>query len=212
MLCGLAAGVPVESQFARRLAESGCRVLIPTLASRADDYSITETGRATNQTHREWIYRPAFEMGRHVIGYEIQKILAAVDWFERDSVGTGRKIGVYGYGEGGLLAFYAGAIDPRIASVGVSGYFDSRQRLFNEPIYRNVYGLLREFGDAEIASMIVPRRLVIEACAGPTITGPPAISPGRRGAAPGALATPKLENIRFEDNVAHAYAFESSRG
>ena len=33
-ICGLAEGVPPESQFARRLAESGCRVLVPALISR----------------------------------------------------------------------------------------------------------------------------------------------------------------------------------
>ena len=33
-ICGLAEGVPAESQFARRLAENGCRVLVPTLISR----------------------------------------------------------------------------------------------------------------------------------------------------------------------------------
>src|SRR5690606_14022753 len=31
-----------------------------------------------------------------------------------------------------------------------------------EPIYRNVWGLLTEFGDAEIASLIAPRALVVE--------------------------------------------------
>ena len=198
MLCGLSPGIPAESQFARRLAEYGCRVLIPTLASRSDVYSVAESGRATNQTHREWIYRPTFEMGRHVIGYEIQKALAAADWFERDSAGTGRKIGIYGYGEGGLLAFYAAALDTRIASVGVSGYFDSRQQLWNEPIYRNVFGLLREFGDAEIASLIVPRKLTIEACAGPTADGPPRQTNERNGGAPGMLATPNLAAVKAE--------------
>ncbi len=33
-ICGLQAGVPVASQYARRLAESGCRVLIPTIIDR----------------------------------------------------------------------------------------------------------------------------------------------------------------------------------
>jgi hypothetical protein len=33
-LVGLAPGVPVEAQFARRLAENGCRVLVPTLIDR----------------------------------------------------------------------------------------------------------------------------------------------------------------------------------
>ena len=38
----------------------------------------------TNQPHREFIYRMAYEMGRHIIGYEVQKVLAAVDWFTRE--------------------------------------------------------------------------------------------------------------------------------
>ena len=52
-------------------------------------------------------------MGRHVIGYEAQKVLAAVDSF-RSRRGAAAKIGVVGYAEGGLVALYAAAIDPRI--------------------------------------------------------------------------------------------------
>ena len=33
-IAGLVEGVPPGSQFARRLAESGCRVLVPVLVSR----------------------------------------------------------------------------------------------------------------------------------------------------------------------------------
>ena len=33
----------------------------------------------TNQPHREWLHRPAFLMGRTVIGCEVQKVLAAVE-------------------------------------------------------------------------------------------------------------------------------------
>ena len=35
--------------------------------------------------------------------------------------GTKAKIGVWGYGEGGMLALYAGALDTRIGAVTVSG-------------------------------------------------------------------------------------------
>ena len=46
----------------------------------------------------------AFEMGRHVIGYEVQKVLAAVDIFTRLNAAENRdlSIGVAGVGEGGL--------------------------------------------------------------------------------------------------------------
>ena len=36
----------------------------------------------TNVPHREWVYRLGFDLGRHVIGYEVQKVLALVDWFQ----------------------------------------------------------------------------------------------------------------------------------
>src|SRR5258708_5710628 len=68
----------------------------------------------TNQTHREWIYRMAYEAGRHVIGYEVQKVLSGIDWFESRNSTQAVPIGVAGYGEGGLLALYAASLDPRI--------------------------------------------------------------------------------------------------
>ena len=156
-LAGLSDGIPVESQFARRLAENGFQVLIPVLINR----TFLFPGMPQQQTYREWIYRQAFHMGKHIIGYEVQKVLSAVDWFKQ-SEGKDAKIGVAGYDEGGLIAFYAAAVDQRIDAVFVSGYFTDRQRVWDEPIYRNVWGLLSEFGDAEIASLIAPRGLVIE--------------------------------------------------
>ena len=156
-LLGLAPGVPVGSQFARRLAENGFQVLIPVLISRKPLFA----GDQDQQTYREWIYRQAFHMGRHIIGYEVQKVLSAIDWFKQ-SADKDLKIGVAGYSEGGLLALYSAAVDKRIDAVLVSGYFTSRQRVWDEPIYRNVWGLLSEFGDAEIASLVAPRPVIIE--------------------------------------------------
>ncbi len=188
MLVGLVPGTAAESQFARRLAENGCRVLVPMLISRS-----TKHGKLTN---REFLYRSAFELGRHVIGYEVQKVLAGVDWFskQRDAAPPhGNSIGVMGWGDGGMLALYAGALDRRISAVCTSGYFDSRQNVWQEPLDRNVFGLLEQFGDAELASMIAPRRLVIEAARGPQCVIPPGT-----GGGPGRLVTPRLEDVQRE--------------
>lgn len=156
-LAGLAPGIALESQFARHLAENGCQVLVPVLISR----KLLFPGKSQQQTYREWIYRQAFHMGRHIIGYEVEKVRAAVDWFSQ-SPNKDLKIGVAGFHEGGLIAFYAAAADKRIDAALVSGYFQSRQQVWDEPIYRNVWGLLAEFGDAEIASLIAPRALIVE--------------------------------------------------
>ncbi len=197
MLAGLAPGIEPRSQFARRLAENGCLVLVPALVDRGTTLSVDNSGRRrTNQPHREFIYRPAFELGRHIIGYEVQKVLAGIDCLKQDNLAQ-LPVGVAGYGEGGLLALYAAALDPRIDVALVSGYFDARESLWQEPIYRNVQGLLDQFGDAELAAMIAPRALVIEACRGPQIDGPPPAKDGQAAsAAPGRLATPALNGVQ----------------
>ncbi|MBM3846118.1 MAG: hypothetical protein FJ405_07530 [Verrucomicrobia bacterium] len=196
-LCGLVSGVPVESQYARRLAESGCRVVVPTVIDRSRGPHL---GR-TRISARQFLYHAAFELGRHLIGYEVQKVLAAVDWYRQSGPGAGghRKIGVVGWGEGGLLALYSGALDPRIDVVGVSGYFEDRTQLWEEPIDRNVHGLLEQFGDAELASLVAPRGLVIEAARTPQLT-----MTYQDGGAPGRLRTPPLDNVTQE--VARARA------
>jgi dienelactone hydrolase len=202
VIVGLAPGLSPDHQFARRLAENGCQVLVPTLVDRKDTWSGNERiKRFTNLPHREWIYRQAYELGRHPIGYEVQKVMGAVDWLEAEqSRGQGPKsrIGVMGYGEGGLIAFYAAALETRIEAALVSGYFDNRDRVWSEPIYRNVFSLLREFGDAEIASLVAPRTLIIEHSEAPLIEGPPKPQSGRSGAASGRWQTPEFNTVDYE--------------
>lgn len=198
MLAGLAPGLVPECQYARRLAENGCRVYVPVLIDRGCEWSGNPRQRMTNQTHREWIYRMSFEVGRHIIGYEVQKVLGAVDRLSsHDQQATRLPIGVMGWGEGGLIAFYAAALDTRIDAALVSGYFQSRQQVWVEPVYRNIWALLHEFGDAEIAGLIAPRTLIIEAGPGPEIAGPPKLE-GHEEAAPGRLTTPPNECVRAE--------------
>ncbi len=159
-------------------AAEGRRLVIVTLLDRSDANSVSFIGRATNQPHREFAYRPAFEMGRTVLGYEVQKALALVDaWPENVSIA--------GIGEGGFVALLAGAVDPRLQKVAAFGWFSSRQRMWEEPIYRNLFAFLRDFGDAELATLIAPRPLHVAPWPGLKVDGPPAPRPGRAGAAPG---------------------------
>jgi dienelactone hydrolase len=167
---GLAPGLPPAAQTARRLAENGIELLLPVTVSRTKLTTENTQLRRSDQTQREWIYRQAFHLGRHVIGYEIQIVLAAADYL-RTRRGGALPLGLAGYAEGGQTALYAAALDTRFSAALVSGYFDSRQQVWSEPIYRNVWSLLREFGDAEIAGLVLPRALVIEHTPTPTLTG-----------------------------------------
>ena len=51
--------------------------------------------------------------------------------------------------------------------------------LFEQGTAANVWGLLSEFGDAEIATLIAPRGLVVEHSEGRRVEGPPALPAGR---------------------------------
>lgn len=153
-LVGLDDSLPAREQIARRLAELGNQVIVPTVICREME---KRRGRA-NLTHREFLYRPAFELGRHLIGYEIQKVLAVVDWYQQTE--PERPIGVWGTGEGGLLAMHAAALDPRIDQVAIDDYLGGRETCWRQPISRNVFGLLQEFGDAEVLSLIAPRPIL----------------------------------------------------
>ena len=187
MLTGVVEGVPPECRYAARLAAAGCRVLVPTLISR----EITQR-RNVRLTHREYLYRPAYELGRHLIGYEVQKVLAGVDYLHVQSSPDAR-IGVIGWGEGGMLAMYAAAVDRRIDAVGISGYFGPREGMWQEPIDRNVFARLDRFGDAEVLRLLAGSACVVEACRAPDFAVPPGL-----GGAPGRIATPDLRAVEEE--------------
>lgn len=175
-----------SKRLVARLAENGFTILIPVTVSRDKLVTDDELLKKSDQTYREWLYRQAFHLGRHVVGYEVQTVQAAIDWLKVKH-GSEAKVGVCGHAEGGLTALYAAAIDSRINATLVSGYFDRRQKVWSEPIYRNVWGLLREFGDAEIAGLILPRGLVIEHSPGPEVSGHK-----------GEWQTPSFDSVRTE--------------
>ncbi|MCA9038476.1 MAG: dienelactone hydrolase family protein, partial [Planctomycetaceae bacterium] len=160
-ICGLVAGIAEESQVARHLAEAGCRVVVPQLISRHREKRL---GRA-DLTNREYLHRAAFELGRTLAGYEVQMTLSLVDWYSESD--PDNAIGVLGYGEGGMLALFSGGLDTRIDVTCVSGFFGPREQSWKEPIDRNFAGLLKNFGEQELAALIAPRGLIVEQSRGP---------------------------------------------
>lgn len=182
-----AAGLPLQ------LAAAGCRVIIPQAVSRRME---VRGGRA-EITDREYVYRATFVLGRHPLGLEAQAVRALVDGLRpageegggADKGAAAEPIAVAGYGEGGLVALLAGALDPRIDAVLASGSWGNRDTMWSEPVSRNVFGLLSDFGDAPLACLIGPRRLIIEGAKGPEIEIATA------SAAPGRLVSPTSEQI-----------------
>lgn len=190
-LCGYQDTVrPVAIELAGR----GGLVVVPSVLSRTRE---ARNGRAI-MTDQEFIYRSAFVLGRHMLGYQVQEVLAAVDIFKKENPKT--PVMVAGWGEGGWIALHSAAVDERIDLACVSGHFGPRENVWAEPIHRNVQGILSDFGDAQLAAMINPRTVLIDAIPGPevTIEGD--------GGAPGRLEGPIESEARNEFEIAQQLA------
>lgn len=133
-------------------------------------------------SQRETLWRAAYKLGRHPLGYEAQRVLAGAD-----ALGTpkGTPLLLAGHGEGGLIAQIAGAVDNRFQAVAIAGSFGLTTRQPELPLYRNVWSLLQSFTDAEMAALIAPRRVLVEHGRYPEVTHTDA-----GGAAPGKLWRP----------------------
>jgi len=198
-LFGLAPGLPPERQLANRLAATGCCVIVPAMIDRRTG-AIMPEGRVSKLSQREVLWRAGFEMGRTIAGYEIQRVLSLVDWLV--AAGVPGEIGLLGCGESGRLALLAGALDRRIAAVALEGGWLPFDAQWQEPIDSTVFGLVREFGAAEVAAMIAPRRIECRQAPWPDV-----VQTDAGGGSPGFLRTP--DTTAFQKEAERAAALQT---
>jgi dienelactone hydrolase len=215
ILAGLAHPENPRFALAVRMAESGARVLIPTLLSRDDRFSGDAKVRFTNLSHREWIWRMGWETGRTPIGFEVDAVVHGLhllnDAQKQGQPGGTKPLFVYGHGEGGRVALITAAVDPRVKAAWVSGYFQSRDTTgWLEPIDRTLWRQALSFQDAEFAALAAQKPgdgiLMIDRTAGPTVAGPKPPRNGRDDAADGSLKPADHNDIEKELNRARTLA------
>jgi dienelactone hydrolase len=195
-IAGFVDGLDRRLQFARTLAGHGCRVLVPMLVDR----QLKPRGGRANVTNREFVYRSSFELGRHVIGYEVQKLRSAIGWLRAtaEQHDETRPLGMMGAGEGARLALFTAALDDRIDALCLAGDFGNGESLWQQPTDRNVFGLLQRFGDAELLTMTLPTPVLINHCevAETVLTGEGGGAPGSLSSVPRDVAEREVERAR----------------
>lgn len=127
---------------------------------------------------RDLLQKKALLAGRTLMGLEVAKICRGVDYLSTLSDVDPQRIGIYGLSKGGHYTLYTAGIETRIKAAVVSGWFNDRTKKLTLPksqpnpdaflsrVHRSEYfltDLLDRFGDAELAWMIAPRPLMIEA-------------------------------------------------
>jgi dienelactone hydrolase len=174
--------------IALEIAARGGLVVVPSVVSRTRE----QRNRNATMTDQEFIYRAAFVLGRHLLGYEVGQVQAAVNAIESNENWKSLPMLLCGWGEGGWIALHVAAIDERFQASLVSGHFGPRESVWREPIHRNIQGLLKSFGDAELAALGRSKNLVIDPKHGPTVDLP------SEGGAPGQLIGPDTKSAKQE--------------
>ncbi|HWB05231.1 MAG TPA: hypothetical protein VG796_19520 [Verrucomicrobiales bacterium] len=194
---GLEPGIPPERQWALRCAglPKASLVACPALLDRRKGAPMPV--RPSALTQREVLWRAGFELGRTLTAYDLQSIFALIDGIQK--TGGAGPIAIIGSGESGRLALLAAAIDSRISTVMIEGTLAPMENQWEEPIDRTVFGLVREFGTAELIAMIVPRRVISGPSGWPSLT-----ITDEGGNAPGKLSEPPAAVQKAEADRADA--------
>jgi dienelactone hydrolase len=161
----MSAGVSERDDYMRRFgaqaAERGYVVFAPYLVN--------------DQAQRSRLHRKAISVGTTLQILEQWKIVRVVDFLASLPEVDPARIGMYGISWGGRTTLYAAAIDTRLAAVAVSGHFNqTTKKQFQFSTYSTAYidtaeeyaffpSFITEFSDANLASLVAPRPLFIEA-------------------------------------------------
>ena len=121
-------------------------------------------GKKTEQPPREFLYRMAYPMGRHPLGYEVQTVLAAVDnlALRQPLRGPRRPIRVVSIdGHQSLVALLACALDTRIDECVVANLRFDLSDLSRLPVEYNVWQWAEHFDRERLAALVQPRKLTL---------------------------------------------------
>jgi cephalosporin-C deacetylase-like acetyl esterase len=122
----------------------------------------------TRDYSAEWqMAQRALLIGKPLAAMQTFDALRAFDWLLTLPEVDASRIGVVGTGAGGVVALFAAAVEPRIASAEVSDSLESYMRLAEAdthamPIGLVIPGVLKHFDLPDVARAIAPRPLRIE--------------------------------------------------
>jgi cephalosporin-C deacetylase-like acetyl esterase len=137
----------------------------------------------------------AILLGKTLIGMHLTEIQKRVD-----ELAASGPVALYGKGNGGVLALYAAALDPRIQKVAVEAsvmsYMDIVRAKIHNAIEIAIPGVLRSFDLPDLARAIAPRPLWIVSPVAPS--GTTASASAAKEQYPGATVKLRPEGWTFE--------------
>lgn len=147
--------------FTKRALERGMVVFAPQLLLWDFDTENCEKKlRPAIRYDRKELDRKLKHLGLSITGLEVFCIRRSIDYLHTLSCVDPSRTGMMGISYGGYFSLYTAAAEPRIRSVYAAAFFNDRTQIaFEGWRYQNG---ANQFGDAEVAALIAPRRLQLD--------------------------------------------------
>ena len=156
--------------YGRQLARQGFLVLAPEQRAFGERREMEDVAQAPGQSSCRQASMNAMMLGRTMIGMRVWDVMRIVDYAEQytGESGAGKldRLACVGLSGGGTVTTFATAMDPRITTAVISGYFCTWQWSIMAMRHcedNYVPGILQHAEMADIGALIAPRPLLIEA-------------------------------------------------
>lgn len=156
--------------YGRQLARQGFLVLAPEQRAFGERREMEDVAQAPGQSSCRQASMNVLMLGRTMIGMRVWDVMRVIDYAQQFNAETGvaklDTLACVGLSGGGTVTTFATAMDPRITTAVISGYFCTWQWSIMAMRHcedNYVPGILQHAEMADTGALIAPRPLLIEA-------------------------------------------------
>lgn len=152
--------------YGRQLAQQGFLVLAPEQRAFGERREMEDVVQAPGQSSCRQASMNAMLLGRTMIGMRVWDVMRIIDYAQQTGLVKTDTLACVGLSGGGTVTTFATAMDPRITTAVISGYFCTWEWSIMAMRHcedNYVPGILQHAEMADIGALIAPRPLLIEA-------------------------------------------------
>ncbi|MDE2815827.1 MAG: alpha/beta hydrolase, partial [Chloroflexota bacterium] len=152
--------------YGRQLAQQGFLVFAPEQRGFGERRELEDVAQAPGQSSCRQASMNAMLLGRTMVGMRVWDVMRVIDYVRQTGLAKADTLACVGLSGGGTVTTFATAMDPRITTAVISGYFCTWQWSIMAMRHcedNYIPGIVQHAEMADIGALIAPRPLLIEA-------------------------------------------------
>jgi len=151
--------------YGRQLAQQGFLVFAPEQRGFGERRELEDVAQAPGQSSCRQASMNAMLLGRTMVGMRVWDVMRVIDYVRQTGLAKADTLACVGLSGGGTVTTFATAMDPRITTAVISGYFCTWQWSIMAMRHcedNYIPGIVQHAEMADIGALIAPRPLLIE--------------------------------------------------